>query len=26
VTLADLNAWHDRSLKGKLIVSISGDF
>jgi zinc protease len=26
VTVADLNAWHDRSLKGKLIVSISGDF
>ncbi|HEX3892884.1 MAG TPA: pitrilysin family protein [Terracidiphilus sp.] len=26
VTLADLNAWHDRSLKGKLIVAISGDF
>jgi zinc protease len=26
VTLADLNAWHDRSLKGKLIVSVSGDF
>ena len=26
VTLVDLNAWHDRSLKGKLIISISGDF
>ncbi|MDR3739477.1 MAG: pitrilysin family protein [Terracidiphilus sp.] len=26
VTLADLNAWHDRTLKGKLIVSASGDF
>jgi zinc protease len=26
VTLADLNAWHDRSLKGKLIVAVSGDF
>jgi zinc protease len=26
VTLADLNAWHDRSLKSKLIVSMSGDF
>lgn len=26
VTLADLNAWHDRTLKGKLIVSVSGDF
>jgi zinc protease len=26
VTLADLNAWHDRSLRGKLIVSASGDF
>jgi zinc protease len=26
VTLADLEAWHDRSLKGKLIVGISGDF
>jgi zinc protease len=26
VTPADLNAWHDRSLRGKLIVSISGDF
>jgi zinc protease len=26
VTIADLNAWHDRSLKGKLIVSVSGDF
>jgi zinc protease len=26
VTLADLNAWHDRTLKGKLIVAISGDF
>jgi len=26
VTLADLNAWHDRTLKGKLIIAISGDF
>jgi zinc protease len=26
VTLADLNAWHDRTLRGKLIVSVSGDF
>jgi zinc protease len=26
VTLTDLKAWHDRSLKGKLIVAISGDF
>lgn len=26
VTVADLNAWHDRTLKGKLIVSVSGDF
>ncbi len=26
VTLADLQAWHDHSLKGKLIVGISGDF
>ncbi len=26
VTLADLAAWHDRTLKGKLIVGISGDF
>lgn len=26
VTLADLKAWHDRALRGKLIVSISGDF
>ena len=26
VTLGDFNAWHDRSLHGKLIVSISGDF
>ena len=26
VTLADLQAWHDKSLKGKLIVGISGDF
>jgi zinc protease len=26
VTLADLQEWHDRSLKGKLIVAISGDF
>ena len=26
VTLDDLQAWHDRTLKGKLIVGISGDF
>ena len=26
VTLADLEAWHDRTIKGKLIVGISGDF
>ena len=26
VNVADLQAWHDRSLKGKLIVGISGDF
>lgn len=26
VTLADLQAWHDRTLRGKLIVGISGDF
>jgi zinc protease len=26
VTLADLQAWHDRTLQGKLIVGISGDF
>jgi zinc protease len=26
VTLADLQAWHDRTMGGKLIVSISGDF
>lgn len=26
VSLADLQAWHDRSLKGKLIVGIEGDF
>ncbi len=26
VTVADMQAWHDRSLKGKLIVGISGDF
>ena len=26
VTLDDLKAWHDRTLGGKLIVSISGDF
>jgi zinc protease len=26
VTIADLQAWHDRALKGKLIVGISGDF
>ena len=26
VTVADLQAWHNRSLRGKLIVGISGDF
>jgi zinc protease len=26
VTLEDLEAWHDRTLKGRLIVGISGDF
>ena len=26
VTLSDLNAWHDRTLRGKLIVGIYGDF
>jgi len=26
VTIADLQAWHDRSLGGKLIIAISGDF
>jgi zinc protease len=26
ITLDDLKAWHDRTLNGKLIVSISGDF
>jgi zinc protease len=26
VTLADLNAWHDRSVKGKLLIAVSGDF
>jgi len=26
VSLADLNAWHDRTLRGKLIVSVGGDF
>lgn len=26
VNLADLQAWHDRTLKGKLIIGISGDF
>jgi zinc protease len=26
VTLADLKAWHDRTLGGKLIVGVSGDF
>ena len=26
VTVADLQAWHDRTLGGKLIISISGDF
>jgi zinc protease len=26
ITLADLQAWHDRTLRGRLIVSVSGDF
>jgi len=26
VTLDDLKAWHDRTVSGKLIVSVSGDF
>ena len=26
VTLADLQAWHERTIHGKLIVSVSGDF
>lgn len=26
ITLADLGAWHDRTLKGKLIVGVIGDF
>jgi zinc protease len=26
VTLADLEAWHDQTLQGRLIVGISGDF
>lgn len=26
VTVADLDAWHDRTLGGKLIVSVDGDF
>jgi zinc protease len=26
VTVDDLNAWHDRTLHGKLIIGISGDF
>jgi zinc protease len=26
VTLNDLNAWHDRTIGGKLIIGISGDF
>jgi zinc protease len=26
VTVADLQGWHDRTLRGKLIVGISGDF
>jgi zinc protease len=26
ITLADLQAWHDKTIGGKLIVSISGDF
>ncbi len=26
ISLADLEAWHDRTLKGKLIVGVEGDF
>lgn len=26
VTVQDLEAWHDRTLRGKLIVAVSGDF
>lgn len=26
VTLADLEAWHDKTIGGKLIISVSGDF
>jgi zinc protease len=26
VTVADLNAWHERTIRGKLIVGVSGDF
>jgi zinc protease len=26
VTVVDLQAWHDRTLRGKLIVGVSGDF
>lgn len=26
VSVADLQAWHDRSIGGKLIISVSGDF
>jgi len=26
VSIADLQAWHDKTIKGKLIVGISGDF
>jgi len=26
VTLNDMESWHDRTLKGKLIVAVSGDF
>jgi zinc protease len=26
VTLADLEAWHDRTIRGKLIVGVCGDF
>lgn len=26
VTIADLEAWHDSTIKGKLIVAVSGDF
>lgn len=26
ITLADLQAWHDKTMGGKLIISVSGDF